>query len=95
MLRVQSKYPKQRQWQRTHSLMTVIISVSKDVLSTGLMVFIASINDATGVAQVLAVVAHQAICRGETKTRTISIRLTVPCVIPKPNTILAIGLNGR
>ena len=94
MLRVQNKYPKQK-WQRTHSLMTVIISVSKDMLSTGLMIFIAGINDATGVAQVLAVVAHQAICRGETKTRTFLIGLTVPCVMPKPNTILAIGLNGR
>ena len=94
MLRVQNKYPKQK-WQRTHSLMTVIISVSKDVLSTGLRVFIADINGATGVAQVLAVVAHQATCLGVPNTRTISIGLTVPCVMPKPNTILAIGLNGR
>ena len=53
MLRVQNKYPKQRQWQRTHSLMTVIISVSKDVLSRGLRVFIVGINGATNVAHVL------------------------------------------
>lgn len=53
MLRVQNKYPKQRQWQRTHSLMTVIISVSKDVLSRGLRVFIVGINGATDVAHVL------------------------------------------
>ena len=81
MLHVQNKYPKQRQWQRTHSLMTVIISVSKDVPSTGLRVFIAGINGTTDVAQVLAVVAHQATCLGVPNTRTISIGLTLPCVM--------------
>ena len=45
--------------------------------------------------QVLAVAAHQTICRGEIRMKTFSIGLVVLCNMPMQNIIQAIGSNGR
>ena len=45
--------------------------------------------------QVLAVAAHQTICRGEIRMKTFSIGPAVLCNMPMPNIIQAIGSNGR
>ena len=45
--------------------------------------------------QVLAVAAHQTICRGEIRMKTFSIGPAVLCDTPMLNIILVIGSNGR
>ena len=68
----------------------------KDVLGTGLRVFIAGIDGATGVAQVSGGggTSSDMPC-GVTKMKTISIGLNVPCIMRMPSTTQAIGSNTR
>ena len=45
--------------------------------------------------QVLVVAAHQTICRGAIRTKTLYILLAMLCDMPMPNIILVIVSNGR
>ncbi len=67
----------------------------KDVLSTGLRVFIAGIDGATGVAQVSGGGGTSNDMPWRDKDEDFLDWARVLCAMPMPNIIQAMGLNGR